>query len=115
MSIKSQDPWGGKQNKILREGEPDPKPKGSLKRLKTCKKTKGNHEFEWKPMSWYSAVPAKPRPNEMREKVCRLCGKKEGHATYCVPCNEPMIKSTPKVGPNTYRWVLTCPRCGAKD
>lgn len=114
MSIKSQDPWGGKQNKIIREGEPDPKPKGSLKKLKTCKKTKGDHEFEWRPMSFYSAVRVR-RATELREKVCKLCGKKQDLKNFCVPCNEMMIRSTPKVGPITYRLVETCPKCGAKD
>src|SRR3990167_8532219 len=97
MSKKSQESWGNKQDKIEAE---DLKAKavhrsGSLKKIKYCKKTKGEHEFEIKPYHYLVTVGG------LFIEICKLCGKKRDHYWKCKTCQELHLG-----------WK--CPKCNTK-
>ncbi len=86
-------PWGHKQLHIEHEGEPeDRKKKGSLKKNKVCKVTKGEHiEYHYESMYggcgyWRCKCGKKVRFTT----VCRLCKKelKKWLESYCDACKE---------------------------
>ena len=77
-----------KADKAAAVSVPKPPAKGSLKKAKTCKKTKGCHELEWKslPYPWEDGT----EPTVTQELVCKLCGKKTDWRVWCRTCLRPL-------------------------
>lgn len=119
MSQTSQEPWGHKQNKIIRRGEPViRRKKTSLKKIAYCKKTKGDHVFRWVPYSRLSSSGSaeKSLGTRLSHEVCTLCGKRGDWGYYCythkgkVPWEWGRRETTYNI-PGTHRYFTVCPTC----